>query len=90
VGLTSSVDRWHFPGNDGKKGGFRGATTTTVFAPTSGAFQRLPKKLKTFLFSPIGEKALRKILEYHIVPDFVLHSGESINCNVQRDYHEFA
>ncbi|KAF9228607.1 FAS1 domain-containing protein [Gyrodon lividus] len=77
VGLTGAIDRWHFSGDDGKKGGFLGATATTVFAPTSGAFQRLPKKLKLFLFSPFGEKALRKLLEYHIVPNFVLHSDYS-------------
>jgi len=74
VGLTGDVDRWHFSGHDGTKGGFRGATATTVFAPTSGAFQRLPKKLRMFLFSPFGEKALRKLLQYHIVPNFILHS----------------
>jgi hypothetical protein len=78
VGLTSDIDRWHFSGDKGEKGGFRGATATTVFAPTSGAFQHLPKKLKLFLFSPFGEKALKKLLQYHVVPDFILFSGEFI------------
>ncbi|KAH7927713.1 FAS1 domain-containing protein [Leucogyrophana mollusca] len=74
VGLTGAVDRRHVSGEDGKKGSFQGATATTFFAPTSGAFERLPRKLRLFLFSPFGENALRKILEYHIVPQFVLHT----------------
>ncbi|KIJ69613.1 hypothetical protein HYDPIDRAFT_36640 [Hydnomerulius pinastri MD-312] len=74
VDLRGALDRWHVSGEDGKKGGFLGATATTVFAPTSAAFQRLPKKLRLYLFSPFGENALKKILEYHIVPNFVLHT----------------
>lgn len=74
VDLTGAVDRWWTPGTDGGHGSFVGAEITTFFAPTSGAFQRLPNKLRLFLFSPFGTKALRKLLEYHIVPQVVLHT----------------
>lgn len=53
----------------------------TFFAPTNGAFRRLPKRLKFYLFSPFGERALKKILAYHIVPDFILHSSKSVQNN---------
>ena len=53
----------------------QGSPATTVFAPTNKAFQRLPKKLRLFLFSPFGEHVLKKLLQFHIVPEFVLHSG---------------
>jgi hypothetical protein len=76
VDLTGAVDRWWTPGKDGGHGSFVGAEVTTFFAPTSGAFRRLPNKLRHFLFSPFGTKALKKLLEYHIVPQVVLHTGE--------------
>jgi hypothetical protein len=34
----------------------------------------LPAKLKFFLFSPFGEKALAKVLAYHYIPNTLLHS----------------
>ncbi|KAG2133953.1 FAS1 domain-containing protein [Suillus cothurnatus] len=74
VDLTGAVDRWWTPGKDGGHGSFVGAEVTTFFAPTSGAFRRLPNKLRHFLFSPFGTKALKKLLEYHIVPQVVLHT----------------
>ncbi|KAI6019726.1 hypothetical protein F5J12DRAFT_812737 [Pisolithus orientalis] len=74
VHLTGAVDRWYVPGEGHTRGNFHGAPSTTFFAPTSAAFQRLPKKLQRFLFSPFGEKALKKLLEFHIIPDFVLFS----------------
>lgn len=74
VELTGAIDRWWTPGKDGGHGSFVGAEITTFFAPTSGAFQRLPHKLRHFLFSPFGTKALKKLLEYHIVPQVVLHT----------------
>ncbi|KAG0706402.1 hypothetical protein DFH29DRAFT_902154 [Suillus ampliporus] len=72
VDLTGALDRWWTPGKDGGHGSFVGTEITTVFAPTSGAFQRLPNKLRLFLFSPFGARALKKVLEYHIVPNFAL------------------
>lgn len=52
-----------------------GSPAVTVFAPTNKAFEALPRDLKLYLFSPFGKRALRKVLEYHIAPNFVLHSG---------------
>ncbi|KAI6036790.1 FAS1 domain-containing protein [Pisolithus microcarpus] len=74
VHLTGAVDRWYVPGEDHTHGSFHGATSTTFFAPTSAAFHRLPRKLQLFLFSPFGERALKKLLEFHIIPNFVLFS----------------
>lgn len=80
VGLTSAIDRWYVHGEHGTPGSYHGARTVTFFAPESKAFQHLPKKLRLFLFSPFGEKALKKLLEYHIVPDFTLFSGAPRPC----------
>ncbi|KAL4065437.1 FAS1 domain-containing protein [Scleroderma yunnanense] len=74
VGLTGHIDRRYFHGKDESHGGFHGAKTATFFAPTNSAFRRLPRKLQFWLFSPFGERALRKLLEFHIVPDFALFS----------------
>jgi len=59
--------------------GLRGASLVTVFAPTNRAFQRLPKKLQLFLFSPFGERILKKIVQYHIVPNEVVHTSKPIS-----------
>lgn len=55
---------------------FRGSPAVTVFAPTNAAFEELPWKLRRFLFSPFGRRVLRKLLEYHIVPDYIFHTGK--------------
>ncbi|KAH9484198.1 Fasciclin-like arabinogalactan protein [Psilocybe cubensis] len=68
--LTTDVDLRYVHGK-----GFAGASLVTVFAPTNRAFKALPMKLQLFLFSPIGERILKKILQYHIVPDIVVHSN---------------
>ncbi|KZS99281.1 FAS1 domain-containing protein [Sistotremastrum niveocremeum HHB9708] len=52
----------------------KGLGSVTVFAPSNSAFQKLPRKLKLFLFSPLGERVLKKLLEYHIVPNQVIFS----------------
>lgn len=74
TGLTDDVDlRYVF--DEGKdEGHFEGSAVVTVFAVPDKAFQRLPKRLRLFLFSPFGASALRKLLEYHIVPGAVVHS----------------
>ncbi|PVF99072.1 hypothetical protein CPB86DRAFT_774487 [Serendipita vermifera] len=46
----------------------------SLFAPNDFAFKRLPWRLRVFLFSPAGEKVLKKLLQFHIVPDYILHS----------------
>jgi len=57
----------------------------TVFAPTNNAFARLPKGLQRFLFSRFGERALKKLLEFHIVPEFILYSDWSHNASEAED-----
>ncbi|KAH8108492.1 FAS1 domain-containing protein [Phellopilus nigrolimitatus] len=52
-----------------------GSPVVTIFAPSNKAFAKLPKKLQLFLFSPFGKRALKKILQYHVVPNVTLHSG---------------
>jgi uncharacterized surface protein with fasciclin (FAS1) repeats len=59
-----------------------GSPAVTVFAPTNKAFEALPRDLRLYLFSPFGKRALRKVLEYHIAPDFVLHSGRHSSRHV--------
>jgi uncharacterized surface protein with fasciclin (FAS1) repeats len=51
-----------------------GTNAVTFFAPSNRAFSRLPFRLRRFLFSPFGARALRKLLQFHIVPGLVLHS----------------
>lgn len=40
----------------------------TFFAPTNQAFAKLPAKVNAFLFSPAGQKYLKALLKYHVVP----------------------
>ena len=70
VGLTDAVD-WR----DQKDSTIVGSSAVTVFAPTNKAFDHLPRKLKLFLLSPFGGPVLKKFLQYHILPEYVLHSG---------------
>lgn len=49
----------------------RGGTT---FAPTNAAFRRLGEHANRFLFSTQGEKCLRALMQYHIVPNRTLYS----------------
>ncbi|KAI0340702.1 FAS1 domain-containing protein [Trametopsis cervina] len=71
VDLTDAVD-WHW-NRESKT--LEGSPAVTFFAPTNAAFDSLPRKLKLFLFSPFGARALKKILAYHTVPEFILHSN---------------
>lgn len=72
VNFLDDID-WHW-NHESKT--LEGAPAVTIFAPTNEAFHRLPKKLKLYLFSPFGQRALKKILSYHVVPDFVLYSSK--------------
>ena len=51
-----------------------GTPLVSIFAPTNAAFGLLPPRLKFFLFSPFGTKALQKVLRYHAVPKTLLLS----------------
>jgi len=52
----------------------RGTPTVTVFAPTNEAFTALPSRLLLYLFSPFGERALKKIILFHTIPDHIIHA----------------
>jgi hypothetical protein len=49
-------------------------TGATIFAPSNGAFMKLPTPVNGFLFSRWGEKYLKALLKYHIVFDRTLYS----------------
>jgi uncharacterized surface protein with fasciclin (FAS1) repeats len=80
--ITSAVQQVHHRGaldwsydheaSEPGKPKFKGTPLATFFAPTNGAFHLLPPRLKFFLFSPIGHRALTKVLSYHYVPDTLL------------------
>lgn len=40
----------------------------TFFAPTNRAFAKLPTRINAFLFSHAGQKYLKALLKYHLVP----------------------
>jgi len=46
----------------------------TLFAPNNFAFEKLGPKINGFLFSKYGEKYLKALLEYHVVPNNTLYS----------------
>lgn len=46
----------------------------TLFAPSNFAFQKLGPKINAFLFSQYGQKYLKALLEYHVVPGNTLYS----------------
>ncbi|KAJ7043334.1 hypothetical protein C8F04DRAFT_992847 [Mycena alexandri] len=69
----------------GVSNSLEGNKTATLFAPTNRAFKRLPKGLQQFLFSPEGAVALQKLLEFHVVPDIVLHSDYIYNASSKAD-----
>lgn len=46
----------------------------TFFAPSNFAFQKLGPKINAFLFSTYGQKYLKALLQYHVVPKNTLYS----------------
>lgn len=46
----------------------------TFFAPSNFAFQKLGPRINAFLFSQYGQKYLKALLEYHVVPATTLYS----------------
>jgi len=71
--------------DDGQGYKLQGSSALTLLAPTNSAFEHLPLKLRLFLFSPLGQRALRKILEYHIVPNLVVHTGMAYHLSFDLD-----
>ncbi|KAH7064927.1 Fasciclin domain-containing protein [Macrophomina phaseolina] len=49
-------------------------TGGTFFAPSNWAFKKLGPRINAFLFSTYGQKYLKALLEYHVVPDQTLYS----------------
>ncbi|KAL1947525.1 hypothetical protein VTO73DRAFT_13249 [Trametes versicolor] len=80
TGLSDAVEWREVPGSDGKHT-VDGSPAVTFFAPTNRAFASLPGKLKFFLFSPLGERVLKKLLQFHIVPELVLHADYLHNAS---------
>ena len=85
VGLADELDIRYVKGEGDEHGHLEGNTAVTVFAPTNAAFDRLPIKLKLFLFSNFGRRVLRKLLEYHIVPNVVAHADYIFQQKVDTD-----
>ncbi|KAK0448356.1 uncharacterized protein EV420DRAFT_1483589 [Desarmillaria tabescens] len=83
-GLTDALDlRWvHGKGN--KKGHIKGTSVTTAFVPTNHAFELLPKQLQHYLFSPFGAHTLKKLLQFHVIPDLSLHTDETYDDPLAR------
>ncbi|KAF7440848.1 hypothetical protein PC9H_001196 [Pleurotus ostreatus] len=79
VGLVEELDLRYKPGKKGEKGTLEGAPVVTSFIPINKAFNKLPLKLRLFLFSPFGEHVLKKILQYHTVPELLIHSDYLYN-----------
>jgi len=52
----------------------QGTGATTFFAPTNAAWNELPRDLVFFLFSPVGERTLRKLLAFHTIPSGIVFS----------------
>ncbi|KAK7693118.1 hypothetical protein QCA50_002684 [Cerrena zonata] len=80
VGLSDAIEWRYVRGEDGEKGTVQGSPSNTVFVPTNKAFKKLPRKLQLFLFSPFGEHVLKKLLQFHVVPEFILHSDWTHNA----------
>jgi uncharacterized surface protein with fasciclin (FAS1) repeats len=71
--------------NRDKKGDFEGAPDVTLFAPSNDAWKKLPEKLVLYLFSPFGSKALRKLLLFHTVPDYLIFSEWIHDAGKEKD-----
>ncbi|KAL5490114.1 hypothetical protein ACEPAI_4947 [Sanghuangporus weigelae] len=79
TGLTSASDYKFVPDAIEGQTSAEGSPVVTLFAPTNKAFFSLPKDLQLFLFSPFGERVLKKILQFHVVPDIALYTDWILN-----------
>ncbi|RXW24137.1 hypothetical protein EST38_g1695 [Candolleomyces aberdarensis] len=86
TGLTDNLDLRYVWDKSEKKGHLEGTTAVTVFAVPNKVFDHLPERVRHFLFSPFGTRALRKLLEYHIVPGVVTHSDFFFNQTAETEY----
>lgn len=51
----------------------------TLFAPSNFAFTKLGPRINAFLFSKYGQKYLKALLQYHVVPSVTLYSDAVYN-----------
>lgn len=83
TGLTESLDLR--PKKDGDRIRFKGTDAATLFIPSNQAFDNLPKKLKLYLFSPLGLDALQSVIEYHVAPQVILDTDYFYNATKTGD-----
>lgn len=77
---------WHYDHSSSSfKPKFIGSPAVTVFIPDNNAWKKLPERLVLYLFSPIGEKALTKLLQFHIVPKYIVHAEWIIPVDPEED-----
>ncbi|CRG88697.1 hypothetical protein PISL3812_05731 [Talaromyces islandicus] len=62
----------------------------TLFAPSNKAFEKLGPKINAFLFSRAGEKYLKALLKYHLVPDHTVFSDAYYHSAVKDVNETFA
>jgi uncharacterized surface protein with fasciclin (FAS1) repeats len=74
VSLEDALQYHYVHDKEDKKGDFKGAPDVTLFAPSNDAWKKLPEKLIIYLFSPFGTSALRKLLLFHTVPNYLIFS----------------
>jgi uncharacterized surface protein with fasciclin (FAS1) repeats len=48
----------------------------TIFPPSNRRWEELPWDIRTFLFSPHGEKYLKALVQYHVVPNIIQYTDE--------------
>ena len=60
----------------------------TLFAPSNSAFEKLGPRINAFLFSKYGEKYLKALLKYHIVPNKTLYSDAFYKSESNKDVKE--
>jgi uncharacterized surface protein with fasciclin (FAS1) repeats len=63
---------------------FEGNPSVTAFVPTNEAWAALPNRLLLYLFSPFGERALTKLIKYHMVPEFHIYTEWIYNVKEER------
>ncbi|KDQ60570.1 hypothetical protein JAAARDRAFT_124834 [Jaapia argillacea MUCL 33604] len=85
VAVSGATEWRHLHSDSYEVAEMEGNPAVTAFIPSNKAFDRLPLKLKLFLFSPFGERVLKKVLEYHIIPDFILHTDYYHNATSDSD-----
>ncbi|KAF8902852.1 hypothetical protein CPB85DRAFT_1226859, partial [Mucidula mucida] len=76
--LADNLDLHLISGKKNQEGHFTGSSAVTAFVPSNCAFEALPKDLQLYLFSPFGARVLKRLLQFHVVPDLGLHTGQSI------------